>query len=130
MASPETVVIVNKSFANSEIHRLLSQMFKIRESDNTITHSLIFPKQSKAFLVQPICELTPTWPPRGKFEIDPLMLERLENFQRIHRNSFVFLTSVTLTADEEVLAVENCIALIIADVLQIFCILHLGRDTI
>ena len=102
MMSSETV-IVNKSFASSEIHRLLSQLFKIRESDSTITHSLIFPKQSKAFLIQPICEVAKVWPPRGKFFMDDQIIARIEHFQRIHCNAYVFLTSVAITPDEEMI---------------------------
>lgn len=100
-------VIMNASFSNSEVHRLLSKLFKIREVETTITHSLIFPKQSKAFLIQPIMEICKVWPPRGKFFVDELIMERINNFQKIHRNAYVFLTAVSITADEEL--VIDCV---------------------
>lgn len=102
-------VIVNKSFAGSEIYRLLTKFYKIREADSTIKHSLIFPKRSIAILIQPLCETCAVWPPRGKFFFDEEIIERIDKFQKLHRNPYVFLTSVSITSDEEIVydAIQN-----------------------
>ena len=45
-------------------------------ANGTLHNSVIFPKCSIAFLVQPLCEMTTTWPPRGKYFLDTESLER------------------------------------------------------
>jgi len=93
-------VIVNKSFEGSEVQRLLAKFYKVRLADGTVKHSIIFPKSCKAFLIQPICEITTVWPPRGKYFMDQSTLERIDSFLRIHRNAFVFLSSGSMQNEE------------------------------
>ncbi|XP_057293955.1 uncharacterized protein LOC130622514 [Hydractinia symbiolongicarpus] len=69
-------------------------------ADGTIKHSIIFPKSSKAFLVQPLCELSNVWPPTGKYFLDQKSLERIDGFLRIHRNAYVLFTASEISSDE------------------------------
>jgi len=102
-------VIISKSLETSEVHRLLSKYYRPRVANGTLHHSIIFPKSSVAFMIQPICELCLTWPPSGKYFIDMKMVDRLQQFNRIHRNAYVFLTSANINEDESIVieAVEH-----------------------
>ncbi|XP_065666932.1 uncharacterized protein LOC101237604 isoform X3 [Hydra vulgaris] len=84
-----TPVIINKSLEKSVIDIMLRKLFKVRVAEGTVKNSVIFPKNSVAFLIQSIEELYPSL----KNSFDVSVIERVQKFMRLHRNAYIFLIS-------------------------------------
>ncbi|XP_071343355.1 protein SPO16 homolog isoform X2 [Trachinotus anak] len=81
----KTTIIVSTSLRDHDINRRLSaQQHRLRSSDSVESGAVIFPLSGTAFLL-----VDPQDPPE-RFEESGL-IERIQKFVQVHRNSFLLL---------------------------------------